>query len=242
MPRLLEICVDSPEGFAAAIAGGADRIELCSSLALGGLTPSAGLIALAARAPVPVLAMIRPRAGGFDWSGEEVEAMETEIAAVSRAGLAGVVIGATRGDRLDLAVLDRLIGAAKGLDLTLHRCVDLLPDALSAVDAAAERGISRILSSGGALTALEGITRLHAMQDHAAGRVTIMPGSGVSASTLPALLTGLDPAEVHASASRPAPAGGEIARLGFQPEGAKRTDAATVAGLKRLLTEYDARG
>ncbi len=239
MTRILEICVDSPDGLAAAIEGGADRIELCSALALGGLTPTAGLIDLAARVAIPVMAMIRPRAGDFDWNEDEVAAMEVEIAAIARAGLAGVVIGATRSEAgsvtLDLTVMRRLARAARGLDITLHRCIDLMEDPLTAIDQAADLGVSRILSSGGAASATEGLARLRQMTAHAAGRVTIMPGAGVSAATLPALIDALDPAEVHASASQPDPGTGAIARFGFQPEGARRTDAATVAGLKRLL-------
>lgn len=245
MTRTLEICVDSPAGLAAAVEGGADRIELCSALALGGLTPTQGLIHLAARAPIPVMAMIRPRAGGFDWSEDEVLAMEVEIAAVARAGLTGVVIGATRSGpgtvALDLPVMQRLVAAAKGLDLTLHRCIDLIEDSFEAIDQAAELGISRILSSGGALSAVEGIARLQEMTAHAAGRLSIMPGAGISAATLPGLLAALDPSDVHASASQPDPASGAIARFGFQTEGARRTDAATVAGLKRLLDDHKGR-
>ncbi|MCA0938559.1 copper homeostasis protein CutC [Yangia mangrovi] len=245
MTRILEICVDSPSGLAAAIEGGADRIELCAALALGGLTPSPGLISLAARAPIPVMAMIRPRAGGFDWSEEEVGTMEVEIAAVARAGLAGVVIGATRSEAgsvtLDLPVMQRLVAAAKGLDLTLHRCIDLMEDPLEALDQAAALGISRILSSGGAATATEGLARLQGMTAHAGRRLSIMPGAGVSAATLPGLLEVLAPSEVHASASQPDPGTGAIARFGFQPESARRTDAATVAGLKRLLLNHEGR-
>ncbi|WP_226623633.1 copper homeostasis protein CutC [Alloyangia pacifica] len=245
MSRILEICVDSPAGLAAAIAGGADRIELCSALALGGLTPTPGLIARAAGAPVPVMAMIRPRAGGFDWSEEEVAAMEVEIAAVARAGLAGVVIGATRSEAgdvtLDLPVMQRLVAAAEGLDITLHRCIDLMDDPLKAIDQAAALGIARILSSGGAASAAEGTARLQQMAAHAGGRLGIMPGAGVSASTLPGLLDALDPSEVHASASVQDPGTGAIARFGFQPAGARRTDAATVADLKRLLERHEGR-
>lgn len=237
---LLEICIDTPAGLAAAVTGGADRVELCSALALGGLTPTPGLIALAARAPLPVMAMIRPRAGGFDWSATEVEAMEAEIAAISAAGLAGVVLGATRTApdgtvTLDLPVMERLMQAARGLDVTLHRCIDLMQDPLTAIDQSAALGVSRILSSGGAATAPEGADRLAAMMAHAGDRITIMPGAGVSAATLPGLLARLAPAEVHASASLPDPATGAIAAFGFQPPGAKRTDAATVAALKGLL-------
>ena len=235
MARLLEICVDSPEGLHAAAEGGADRIELCAALDLGGLTPSAGLMRLAAQGPLPAFAMIRPRAGGFNWSVEEIAAMETEVLAARDAGLAGVVIGATRSGKLDLAVLARLIRAAEGMQITLHRCVDLLEDPLAAVEEAAELGIQRILSSGGALRAVEGLERLSAMQEVAAGRLSIMPGAGVNAETLPQILAALDPAEVHASASSPAHLQEPLTRFGFQSEAARQTDAARVAELKAML-------
>ena len=105
----LEVCVDTPEGFEAAVAGGADRIELCAALDLGGLTPSPGLMALAAKASTPVYAMIRPRAGDFVFGLGDEAAMLGDIDAVRSAGLAGVVIGANLADgRLDVALLERL--------------------------------------------------------------------------------------------------------------------------------------
>src|SRR5690606_30778488 len=105
----LEICIDSPSGHAAAIAGGADRIELCSALALGGLTPSPGLMARAAKAPIPVHALIRPRAGDFSFTEDEIATMEADIDAARAAGLRGVVLGATHADgTLDAETLRRL--------------------------------------------------------------------------------------------------------------------------------------
>ena len=119
----LEICVDGADGLIAAVAGGADRIELCSALALGGLTPSPGLMTLAARAPVPVYAMIRPRAGDFVFSPAEIDQMRREIDAVREAGLAGVVLGArvpiTLTSRAD-SVHSRLASAAVAA-LIAHR-------------------------------------------------------------------------------------------------------------------------
>ncbi|MBR9763824.1 MAG: copper homeostasis protein CutC [Rhodobacteraceae bacterium] len=235
MTKLLEICVDTADGIHAAVEGGADRIELCSALDLGGLTPSAGLMRLAAEAPLPAFAMIRPRAGGFNWSVEEIAAMETEVLAARAAGLAGVVIGATRSGRLDLAVLSRLIRAAEGMQVTLHRCVDLLADPVAAVEEAAELGIHRILTSGGALRAVEGLERLTTMKEAAAGRLSVMPGAGVNAETLPQILSALNPAEVHASASSPAHLQEPLTRFGFQSQAARQTDAARVAELKALL-------
>ena len=125
----IEVCVDSAASLSAAVAGGADRVELCAALALGGLTPSAGFMAQAAGYGVPVLAMIRPRAGDFVFSTDEVAQMLTDIAAARAAGLAGVVLGASLPDgRLDRDMLAQLMRAAKGMDCTLHRAFDLTPD------------------------------------------------------------------------------------------------------------------
>ena len=233
---LLEVCVDDPEGLRAAVAGGADRLELCAALALGGLTPSPGLVAAAARAGVPALAMVRPRAGGFVWTPAEVAAMQAEIAQLRAAGAGGVVIGASLPDgRLDGAVLARLLRAAEGLDVTLHRAVDLAPDPEEAVALALALGIPRILSSGGAPRAADGVARLARMMRAAAGRLVVMPGAGVAPETLPALAA-LPLAEVHASCSVPSPPPEErLAALGLQPPGARRTDAARVAAMRAAL-------
>ena len=228
---LLEVCVDSLAGLRAAVAGGADRIELCAALEVGGLTPSAGLIRAAADCPVPVLAMIRPRSGGFDFSRDEAAMMQGDIAAARAAGLAGVVLGATRGAALDRAVLAELVAAAQGMDLTLHRAVDLCDEAEAAVETAVALGFRRILSSGGARSAGQGLPRLAAMIAVARGRIAIMPGAGVSADTV-GLLRPLGVTEVHASCSVPGPA----APMGF---GAPRvTSADQVRALKSVLLTW----
>lgn len=201
--RLLEICVDSPAGLRAAIAGGADRIELCAALDVGGLTPSPGLLQLAGRMSVPVRAMIRPRAGDFIYDAAEQDAMLHEIDAARDAGLAGVVIGAlTQAGELDLVLLKRLVAHAAGLDVTLNRAVDLLPDPLVAVDVAIDLGLATILTSGGALKAHDGIATIAAMQARAAGRVEILPGSGINAANVAAILDGAGVGSAHASCGR----------------------------------------
>lgn len=231
----LEVCVDTAEGLAQAVAGGADRIELCAALAVGGLTPSAGLIGLAARSGVPVVAMIRPRAGNFVWSGDEVAMMETEIAAVRAAGLAGVVLGASLPDgRLDVPVLRRLVAAAAGLDLVLHRCIDLSPDMGAALEEAVALGFHRILTSGGATTAEAGSARIEALAAQAAGRITVMPGSGVNPGNA-ALLKGLGISEVHASCSTPVPLTGRVVEMGFAPPVQRQTEADAVRALRKAL-------
>jgi copper homeostasis protein len=231
----LEVCVDSAEGLAQAVAGGADRIELCAALAVGGLTPSAGLIALAAGCGVPVVAMIRPRAGDFVWSEAEVAMMEAEIATVRAAGLAGVVLGALLPDgRLDVPVLRRLVAASDGMELVLHRCIDLAPDMSEALEEAVGLGFHRILTSGGETTAEVGAARIGALVAQAAGRITVMPGSGVSPKNA-ALLKGLGIAEIHASCSASTRISGQLVELGFAPPVHRQTDADAVRALRRAL-------
>lgn len=231
----LEVCVDTAEGLAQAVAGGADRIELCAALAVGGLTPSAGLIGLAADCGVPVVAMIRPRAGDFVWSEAEVAMMEVEIAAVRAAGLAGVVLGASLPDgRLDVPVLRRLVAASDGLELVLHRCIDLAPDMGAALEEAVGLGFQRILTSGGELTAEAGAARIGALLDQAAGRITVMPGSGVTPGNA-ALLRGLGIAEIHASCSVSTPVTGRAVEMGFAPPVQRQTHADAVRALKTAM-------
>lgn len=234
----LEVCVDNPAGLAAAIAGGADRIELCSALSVGGLTPTAGFMSLAAEAPVPVYAMIRPRSGDFVYSEDELAVMERDINQARYAGLAGVVFGANRaGGELDRDVLMRLSQRAEGLGKTLHRAFDLVPDFAAAIEVAIDLGFERILTSGGAKTALEGIETLERIFEMAAGRITIMPGSGVAADTISELMIQLRLSEVHASCSRVINfEAGSVRALGFVAETEKQTDRQIVSALKHLLS------
>lgn len=234
---LLEVCVDDAIGLNAAIKGGADRIELCSALAIGGLTPSIGLMQLSAKAHIPIMVMIRPRAGSFVWSEDELQIMEAEIAAMRELGLAGVVIGANLPDgRLDQPALQRLVKAAQGLEIVLHRSIDLTPDAAEAVQIAIELGINRILSSGGALKAVSGLERLAQMQSAAQDKITIMPGSGVNIGTVTAITNALpDLAEIHASCSAPIDADETLLNFGFAVPGATRTTSAKVAELRAAL-------
>lgn len=235
---LLEVCVDDLAGLQAAIEGGADRIELCSALALGGLTPSLGLMELAATFDIPCNAMIRPRAGDFVFSEEEIEIMLADIAAARNAGLAGVVLGASLPDgRLDRMVLQTLARAAEGLDLTLHRTFDLVPDIAEAVEVAVRLGFSRILTSGGARTALEGVDGIGQAMASAKGRIAIMPGAGISAEIAPEFRA-LGIAEFHASCSVALDdgAGGRLLDFGFQSAGARRTDPDKVRALKAAVS------
>lgn len=233
---LLEICVDDVAGLNAAIAGGADRIELCSALDSGGLTASRGFMAAAAKAPIPVHALIRPRAGDFVYSEAEVQVIEADIAAARDAGLAGAVIGATTGDAvLHADVLRRLVKVADGLDLTLHRAIDVVSDMDAALDLAIALGFSRILTSGGARHAEEGLETLARLVCRSAGRIAIMPGGGVRPENVARLLAIPGIRELHASCSQVARSESRLAELGFASETTRRTDAETVRALKTQM-------
>lgn len=228
--------MDDALGLAEAVAGGADRVELCSALAVGGLTPSVGLMKIAAGCGVACYPMIRPRGGDFVYSSAEVAVMKADIQAARGLGLTGVVLGASMPDgRLDLGVLAVLVAEAEGLDLTFHRAIDLCPDAEEAVEQAVALGFRRILSSGGARTAVEGIERLALMMRVARARLVVMPGSDVSVDTLP-VLWALPLIEVHASCAVDLPVGGKALEFGFQTVADKRTDRKKVAELKAALS------
>lgn len=229
----IEVCVDSSASLAAAVQGGADRVELCSALTLGGLTPSAGFMAEAGRLHVQVFAMIRPRAGDFVFSDAEVAQMETDIATARHHGLAGVVLGASLPDgRLDAPTLARLLRAADGLHTTLHRAFDLTPDQPAAMEAAFALGFGCILTSGGALSAVEGAAQIKTLITQAAGRIVIMPGSGVS-PTNAAGFVAMGARWLHASCTMPIPTPDRAASMGFGPAVERRTDPALVRALRQ---------
>lgn len=240
MRRLLEVCVEDVAGIHAAVAGGADRIELCAALAVGGLTPPASLIAAAAQAPIPVHLLVRPRDGNFTYAAAEAALVAADIRAAAEAGLAGVVIGASRPDyQLDGELLAVWVAVARSaprpLSLTLHRAFDLCPDPLAALENAIALGFDRILTSGCAPKAIDGRATLAALVAAAGDRLTILAGSGIDATTLPPILeTGVR--EVHASCR--SPLGAVDAReisFGFQAGPRLATDADKVAGLRKLL-------
>lgn len=234
---LLEVCVDDPAGLAAAVEGGADRIELCSALTVGGLTPSHGFMAHAARSPIPAHALIRPRTGDFVFTTDDVRVMLDDVRAARSAGLAGVVIGALRSDgQLDVAALETLVAAAEGMDLTLDRAFDLAADREEALETAIRLGFSRILTSGGAKTAFEGLPRVERLARRAAGRISIMPGAGVRPETAEALLTLSGVFELHASCSEPIDgADPRLSAFGFSQPGERRTTVEAVRAMKERM-------
>jgi len=235
----LEVCVDNVHGLAEALAGGADRIELCGALEVGGLTPSAGLLRAAAASPVPVVAMIRPRSGDFVFDEAETQLMLLEIDAVAAAGLQGVVLGASLPDgQLDRHTLERLLRRAMdhGLGCSLHRAIDLCPDLAQATRLAVDLGFERILTSGGSKRAPDGLTTLARCFEAAAGRIAIMPGAGIDAANVDLLRARLPLTDVHASCSEALPAASpQVLAFGFDSGGRRQTSRTKVAALKAKL-------
>lgn len=234
MPATLEICVDTVAGLTTCLAAGVDRVELCSALDLGGLSPGTGMLqaAQANGGASAVHVMIRPRAGDFLWSDAELNLICAEIATVRAMGLAGVVIGAAAATgALDRAALAQMVRAAQGLSVTLHRVVDLLPDPVQAVGLASDLGIRRILTSGGAARAVDGTTTLARMVQAAADRVEVMVGSGVTAALIPQLARDTGARSFHASGGREGQIDPRLLQMGFAIRPPRETDPAQVQAM-----------
>lgn len=190
MENLLEVCVDSYASAIAAIAGGADRLELCSALAVGGLTPSPALLRQIRQVSnIPVRCLMRPRGGDFLYTWEERSQMAMEIAALRESGADGFVIGCLTADgKLDADAMTPLLKAAEGTQLTLHRCIDVSRDPCQTYQDAAALGFDTVLTSGGAgncLAGLETIRELLRLRDRIGGPEVLI-GAGVNAKIIAA--------------------------------------------------------
>jgi len=194
---------------------------------------------LASSAPIPVYAMIRPRAGSFQFDSADEQVMQADIDMVRKAGLAGVVLGASLPDgQLDSAMLRRLVAHADGLGLTLHRVFDLTPAPLRALDEAVALGFERILTSGGERHAVQALPRLKHLIEYSQGRISIMPGSGVNASNAAQILEATRAHEIHASCrSVSAQAEGKSLALGFSTPEIMHTSADKIRQLRAALIQ-----
>lgn len=204
MARLLEVCIDSLASARAAICGGADRIELCSALALGGLTPYTALLRqIRAESNIPIRCLIRHRAGDFLYSKEEIDLMAAQILELKAAGADGFVVGCLKADgNPDPGAMKTLIDAAQGARLTLHRCIDVSRDPLETYRCAADLGIDTVLTSGAAANCMEGLDTLAALlelRDRINGPEVLI-GAGVNPSNVQIILAALPAATAfHAS-------------------------------------------
>ena len=183
----------------AAQQGGAGRIELCASLNDGGITPSVGLIeAVLQEVTIPCFAMIRPRPGGFDYDETELSIMERDIEIARELGVDGLVFGVLSADQtINRAAMQRLLDAAGEMPVTCHRAFDRTPDLAAALDTLIDLGISRVLTSGGAKTALDGATTLAQLVERATGRIHILAGGGVRESNAAEIVKRTGVQEVH---------------------------------------------
>lgn len=234
----LEVCVDCIASLEAAVAGGADRIELCAALSEGGLTPSFGFMKVAAEFDVSVHAMVRPRGGDFCYSTAEIAAMCDDIKTTEQLGLSGVVLGvANHDDTLDLDALAKLRAAATGIQCTLHRVIDLTPNILEATEQAIGLGFDRILTSGGARKAQDGTAAIAKMVHQASGRIEVMAGSGVTAQNVAEIVGKTGVSDLHASCSEAEKShSGKVEEMAFSPaQGLRVTIAQRVSEMRATV-------
>lgn len=201
----LEICAGGIDDAIAAVKGSADRIELCSALSEGGLTPSAAAVGMAAELPIPVNVLIRPRSGDFIYSAAEAEMMERDIRFALESGVSGVVVGALTADGdVDIPLCRRLVGAAREVnqdaDLTFHRAFDLVASPFDAIEKIVELGFHRVLTSGQASTALKGAELISELKEHVERRILLMAGAGVNPANAADIIRLSHADELHASA------------------------------------------
>ncbi len=222
----LEIAVDNAESVAAAVRGGAQRLELCSSLADGGLTPGIGFVEWARRSTtVPLHCMVRPRGGNFVYSADELRIMEREIAAMRAAGANGVVFGVlTPSSHVDIKTVRRLVAAARPMRVVFHRAFDLVTDLALALEDVIACGADILLTSGGAPTLELGLPTVTTLVERAGGRIEIMGGAGVRLSNAARLWAHAPIDTLHASLRSPWPAGRHTPGEGGATMGAHDTE------------------
>jgi copper homeostasis protein len=198
---VLEVCVESVDRAIAAERGGAHRIELCSDLSSGGITPSAGLMQVARQSlRIPIHILVRPRAGDFVYSDREFEVMKRDIDTARRLGMDGVVLGLLDGSsQVDVQRTAQLVKAAHPLPVTFHRAFDLCRDMRSALEAVIQTGSARVLTSGGKTRAMEGLGPLSRLVGEAGTRIVVMPGGGIAAEDVTRVLQQTSAHEIHTS-------------------------------------------
>lgn len=197
---LVEICVDSVASAMAAERGGARRIELCSDLLEGGITPSTGMIELVrGKVAVAIQVMIRPRGGDFCYDADEFEIMRRDIAVAKSLGADGVVFGVLDADgKVDIERSRRLVELTRPLDVTFHRAFDMSADLFRSLEDVCDTGANRILTSGGQPTAPQGLEVIAQLVKAAKGRIAIMPGGGIKAENARRMVTESGVRGIHA--------------------------------------------
>lgn len=242
---LLEVAVASPDDARAAQGGGADRLELNAALALGGLTPSLGtLVEVKAAVALPVMVMVRPRAGGFAYSATDIRVMQRDAELALAHGADGIVFGVlTEDGRVDTERCRSLVRQLSGRDAVFHRAFDVTPDPHEALERLIDLGFRRVMTSGQEESAYNGAKRIAELVSRAAGRIEVLPAGGINRFTVADVVarTGCD--QVHASLRTRRPDSSVSARphvtFGSTPKTMEdrydATDALAVAELAALL-------
>lgn len=201
MKSKLEVCVDSLESACNAVSAGADRLEVCANLVIGGTTPGVTQFKQIRRScQVPLHVLIRPRFGDFLYTDSEFELIAEDVSLFRRLGADGVVVGClTAGGDLDLSRLSIVRDRGAGIHMTLHRAFDMCKDPYQALEEAIQTGVDTILTSGQRETCQEGKEVLKKLNRQAAGRLEIMAGGGVNASVLESLIRELANVSFHMS-------------------------------------------
>ncbi len=201
---ILEVLVDSVESGRAALAGGADRLEVCQNLFEGGTTPSAGLLAaLRHEVALPLNVMIRPRGGDFCYSRCELEVMRHDIRIARELGASGIVLGILRPDgTVDAEAVADLMRLARPLSVTFHRAIDMARDLDEALETLVGLGVDRVLTSGGEATVIEGVDAIAALVRQAGDRIVVMPGGGIRERNVEKVVALTGATEIHVSGSR----------------------------------------
>lgn len=246
---LVEACVDSVESALAAERGGAGRLELYDALFDGGTTPSAGMIAaVRERVTIPVFVIVRPRGGGFVYSDAELDVMRRDIVAARGLGADGVVIGVLRPDgTVDVERTRSLVDAAADIPVTFHRAFDFAPDLARALEDVIASGVARVLTSGGARTARDGVAVLSSLVRHAGDRLVVMAGGGVREENVREIVDATGVREVHVRLTRLTRGGGPPLRPGVTVRKALPDDEAAweetdEERIRRFVTAAGARG
>ncbi|MBK8267762.1 MAG: copper homeostasis protein CutC [Planctomycetes bacterium] len=224
---LFEVPVETLAEAVAAARGGADRLELCASLDVGGITPSFESIQqFAFESPLPFVVMVRPRAGDFVYKESERRDMAVRVAEAHAIGMMGVVFGALTGDRrVNIPACESFMAISGPMATVFHRAFDQITDPFAALDDLITLGVTRVLTSGGGDCAADPACarRIAQLIDHANGRIEILPGGGIRAHNVKALLDATNATSIHSSCRRDS-----------------RLDPAMVAELRRVIDDWSA--